>query len=278
MDFGKAKSVLIVLFLFVNLFLIYHLFSLSDDSIRIDRTSIDDTITLLNQRGITIDKELIPTRLDHMDYLELSNPLIDADQFASTLVKSTQKNGDTYVGEGGNLIISDGTFLWEPSDHGQNLGDNLTSRKTSNKVLDYLRKNNFPTNFLKWDNTTDLGNGTYEVHFHQHYMEQEFFHVNLTVLVYEEGILSVRGKYFEIDSVKNTGTALKSPLSILLEFSTSVSANQDATIIDLTSGYYTDTSSQNYKHLPAVPCWKITLKSGETFYYDGITSKYIPIS
>ena len=112
MDFGKAKSVLIVLFLFVNLFLIYHLFSLSDDSIRIDRTSIDDTITLLNQRGITIDRELIPTRLDHMDYLELSNPLIDADQFASTLVKSTQKNGDTYVGEGGSLIITDGTFLW----------------------------------------------------------------------------------------------------------------------------------------------------------------------
>ena len=110
MDFGKAKSVLIVLFLFVNLFLIYHLFSLSDDSIRIDRTSIDDTITLLNQRGITIDRELIPTRLDHMDYLELSNPLIDADQFASTLVKSTQKNGDTYVGEGGSLIITDGTF------------------------------------------------------------------------------------------------------------------------------------------------------------------------
>lgn len=271
MDFGRVKTILIVLFVFVNLFLIYNLINLSSDSKTLDKASIETTISLLEKQQISIDKSLIPTRMEYMDYLNLSNPLTTPDELAYRLLGPAEKQNESFVSEKGTLLISNGLFLWEPKAESISFRHPLPSSQTASSVLDFLKRNGFPVKDFKWAGTLDNGNGNFEVSFQEIFQNQEIFDVKLTVSITKDTIESVHGKWFDIESIKNTGQELKSPLTVLMEFSSTVT--EKTIITDFTPGYYTDTSSQNYKNLPGIPCWKITLKSGSVLYYDAVTAE-----
>ena len=60
MNFSRAKSYLIVVFVIVNLFLVYNLISMSSSD-RISVDTIENTIEILNKNNIKLDKKLIKT-------------------------------------------------------------------------------------------------------------------------------------------------------------------------------------------------------------------------
>ena len=85
MNYGKAKKILIFLFLFLNLFLIFQLMHLSKSDTKLNPDSVEKTIALLKKNNISADKKDIPKSVEILDYLELYNPMSDEKEFFSTL-------------------------------------------------------------------------------------------------------------------------------------------------------------------------------------------------
>lgn len=258
MNFGKAKNVLIFLFLAINIFLAYYYLTLSDTSIKVDEDSLAATVDILQKKGVVLDPAVVPEKTEKTYILELYNPFQDEQ---SSLYQHLSQNG--------LLTFSGQSFLYLPASLPIQTPKNLESRRAANKVLDALGKEGFLTSDLKWAGTTALDGGGYLFQFEKYHGGRLFFNTSLSVTLKDGLIQRIEGVYYEVAGIKEAGSDLKSPLNILISYST-LPEKREGKITNMELGYYV--TDEGYKNLPALPSWRIVMEDGAVFHFDALTS------
>ena len=75
MSWSKIKTLLIFLFLFVNIYLITNLYIKNDTSREVSAETVADTIKILEANNITIDKDIIKRNTPRLRRCSISNSI-----------------------------------------------------------------------------------------------------------------------------------------------------------------------------------------------------------
>lgn len=260
MNFSRAKSYLIVVFVIVNLFLIYHLVSMTkSDTISAD--TVENTISILKNKDIRVNKELIKTTPDNLFYLNLKNPLADRESFINSLegkVTITEK-GFEFIPENKNLKFK---FL-------------LPSYDAAKQALSHLKDCGLSAKYLECTGTLDMGEGVYKANFIQSFEGYDIYNTSIDIFYKEGQVISASGVYYDIDSFSSPEESIKTQTEILIRFSGDI--QEKCTVKSIESGYFTETFENEYSMISALPCFKITTDNGNKYYYDAVLSTLLKI-
>lgn len=260
MDFSKAKTILILLFLGVNLFLLLFLFSVSDTSITLDRTSVDNAVQILKNKGITIDPAVIPKKTEKPYVLELYNPLTDEN---SALVAALSEKGE--------LSLSNQFFTFVPNTPiAVSVREGESNRKIQSTLSAALSELGFYTADLSMGSSKKQADADCYF-FQKYYAGSLFFNTNLSVSVRDGGIVKIEGNYCELVNAKPIEGSFKSPLDILIAFSSSYGKKGEIQALEL--GYFV--SDEDYKTLPAIPSWRVLTTQNERYDFDAVNSRLL---
>lgn len=253
MNFGKAKKILIFLFAFLNLFLIFQLSHLSDSRTTLSAESIKKTVQLVSSRGLTVSEEVIPRKIEILNFLQLSNPLYEKDNFISNL-NSHQKADATNK----YFII------------------NYNGEKFQNEkdLLKFLNKSGFSPYAFKFANKISNPITNEEVYtYYQSYLNHFIYGSSLNALIRDGGLFSVSASLFEIEEVKMNDYTPVSPLQILLSLSRSLNGKK-AEVKKISQAYFIPPESKDYQNLTAIPCYILEVNFNK-FIYDAQKGEFM---
>ncbi|MBR3789457.1 MAG: hypothetical protein IKJ86_05660 [Clostridia bacterium] len=253
MNFGKAKKILIFLFLFINIFLIAQLF-LQPDRYTLEKKAMQDTMQIANKNGVSFSEDVIPSSYNKIEYLNLYNPLADKQAFSKQF-----KNAS---------FNKDGTFTLSKV---YDLKD-----ESKDTVLTVLNENGFENYNLIYVNhiknpVTDEKMFT----FSQNYNSLLINGAEIRVYVNNNKISKITGNLYTIKGANETDSALLSPLQCIIEFSNLIKLNnKKVTLSKIEQSYYIPADAKNYKDITAAPCYVLTVNQNK-FYYDAYHNTFI---
>jgi len=272
MNFGRAKTILIILFAIVNLFLIGYIFVTSTDITVPNSKTVSDTIEILNKRNVFLDKNVKLAAVENINYINLKGITSDEKSLASKLLGHFTFADGKYKGDGGELKITNGEFIWNVKD--SHTFKDFDKKSVVNYALSFLNNHQIDTSSLKIEDVL-LENGNYKIIYHHYFFDKELFNIETEVFVSGGGVYLVKGRIFSLDSLSESEKYTNNPINVLLNYSASKEISEKVEISAINAGYYTENKPLSFKSLSAQPCFEIILKSGERLYFDAISAKMI---
>ena len=274
MNFSKAKSLFIALFVILDIFLF--IFYINNSSIiSVDSSAnYQKVIKILGNKSILVDasanKIISQTRLYN---LSLLNPSADKDSFLSSVLGNyTKKDENTFVSEKGIIVFKGNEFMFYPKQK-EKINSLLPSAKTAETLLKTLETYGFDTSFLKWYTTMEEKKGFYKITYNQIFYEKELFNSNVSIYATENGISHLKGCLYSPFSVSSEIKNLKSKEEILIRFSNLFSSEKKIIITKINNGYYI--SKDDFKTLTAIPSLEISTKNGDIYYFDLLNGEFL---
>lgn len=268
MNFARAKTILIFIFLFVNIFLIvvYNLFFQ-----KVNTVDIDVAIDILKNNNITVEKSLVKHFESSMQGAEVYNVSTDKEKTATMFLGEnyTSPRENYYTKEGESLLISDTSVDYKVFDAKDKSFNKITHLNAGNKTLKALNKKGIGKSVLQVLNITDNGEKNFFVTFMYAYNDYPVFNSNLYATVTDKGITSIKGTVLSFEKIKEKYN-LTPPSNILLEL---VSNNelksefQSVQITGLRLGYYLPLGKSETSTY-AIPSYEIEVNDCKVFYYD----------
>lgn len=265
MNFSRAKTYLIFMFLAVDLFLVYILLS-NTSSLFSKNESIEKVYSLLEKNMIYLEnKDTIPNN-ENLYNITLENASSNKQSFAEDILgKYTSEDENTFSSDKGQIIFSSGEIIFTPAGKNEFKND-LSSEETAKEILTLISSFGIETKNLVWENTKKEKNGLFKAVFKYNIYDKKLLNSEFTVLFKKEGIEKISGGVYKVSEVKNENLKLKTTEEILIRFSSLNKNNKKVYISKMESGYFNP--KKNYSTFSAVPVMKITLKTGEFFYFD----------
>ena len=271
MNFGRAKTILIFLFLLLNLFLIGYIFATSNDITVPDNKTVSTTTEILKSRNIYLSEKINLKSVEKINYLNLEAITKDEKAFASKLLDSFKAKGNNYTGDDGDVTITNGSFIWNVKDN--HSFSEFDEKHVKKYAINFLKKHEFDTSVLRVTDVT-LVKGSYKVEFSHYFFDKELFDIKTNVYISGGGVYKIEGNVFSLVSL--SGSEQKSnPITVLLNYCASKKDDKKEEIIKINSGYYSENEPAHYKSLSAQPCFEIVLSDGNKLYFDAISSKPI---
>lgn len=253
MNFGKAKKILIFLFLFINIFLIVQL-GTQPGKYTLQKKSIQNTIEIAKKNNVKVSEKIFRYTFTKLDILNLYNPLANKAAFSKQFKKVE--------------YLKDGSFSLP-------INKKLKS-ETPEQVLKYLKNNGFEDYDLSYVNTVKNPVTNEKIYkFIQKYRSYDISGATLSVYVNKNKILKVEGNVYEISDKDKSDYTILSPLHIVLTFTNHVSSfNKKAEITEINQSYYIPLNAKNYKNISAAPCY-IIKSNNVLFYYDAVQNTFL---
>lgn len=271
MNFGRAKTILIFLFLLLNLFLIGYIFATSNDITVPDNKTVATTVEILKSRNIYLDEKINLSSTEKINYLNLEAITKDEKVFASKLLGSFKAKDNTYIGDFGDLTITNGSFVWNIKDN--HSFSEFNANQVRNYAIKFLKKYEIDTSVLKVSDVSLTG-GNYKVTFSHYFFDKELFDIKTCVYVSGGGVYKIEGNIFALVSLSESEQS-GNPITTLLNYSATKETDKKEKIIRINPGYYSENNPAHYKSLTAQPCFEIVFSDGEKLYFDAISSKPI---
>ena len=257
MDWYRMKTILIFLFLGINLFLAALLGYESYAEHRSAKAQTESTIATLGRSGITVSAQT-PIGGKRLRSLTLENPCADKAAFTALLLgEGTESAGDHYQKDGKSLRFTENGFSY--------IGTSSPvpcEKKHISSMKKVLENMGFSMRYAKGT----IENGA--VVFTQIVDKVPLFGSSLRVTPASDGSVSkIEGTWANVlDAVgekSRTSGAAKALLAFLQE-----GTHQGKTITDIQCGYAVLFSGDGYRTADAVPTWRIETADGSTAFYD----------
>ena len=261
MSWERVKTVLIFLFLCINIFLVSYMLMSISQSTEIDRTTVLGTVNVLKAGGVTVDADIVPTSIPKYDNADVYNIALDE--------KFIDKAGDS-------LKITDSEFelFYEYDVSGI---DESNIDKTVKSILKDL---SIDTKCVVVKHSGQ-GDGLYAK---VHYEDDDMVFYEPYISFYKQGNgFKIKGYWFtpreKIEKSNVRGPEMAYITSILVDFmsNTDREISTDSVISGIDIGY----SVQNYDtgsvhmSVPAVPAVRLMTQDGKEYYYNARTGEYL---
>lgn len=272
MNWSKAKNWLILLFLFLNVFLIVKLVSLSTSSSTIDKKIIRDTVSVLNANNIFVSESQIPNKIPKLNSVEVTNSISDKNEFAKLLLgDGFQKEDDSFKSGNKLLKFSKNQFFYTNSEPCENFSL-ITPENAERLVADFLERLNISTDSAI--SSVEEAGGKYVVSFHQKLDKYPLFDSFITAVANKSGILSINGSWFlasvNQSAVTTDASRIVPSTSALVDFISEPSRikNKPVEIIEISLGYSSGNDREYHTNAVAIPVWQIKTSDNKLYYFD----------
>ena len=243
----RAKTILIIFFVFTNLFLLVNILKTTSQGTVVQEEVVSAALTVLEQNGISIDPELIPRRNRGMAAVTAENIIQEYDAFAEIMLgKPVQKTGEnTYTGSAGTITFSANRFSFTA---GQPQATELTPAQAA---AGFLKARGFD---LSGADRELLGN---TITYYQKFSGAPLWDAVVNIQTQNGAVLAAEGCWFQETggSVLREKIRLKNITGVLADYATEVDA--PAEIVGLEQGYMLPAGDRHVKKATLVPAWQI---------------------
>lgn len=272
MNFGRAKTILIVLFAIVNMFLAGYIFVTSNDILTPDSKTISNAVNILNKRNVFLKNNVKLSASENINYLNLKGITSDEKILASKLLGPFTIKNSKYISDSGDLKITNGEFLL-------NIKDNHTFKEFSEKAVSkyavkFLKEHEMDVSDLKVFDVVNE-NGNYKVTLRHYFFDKPLFNVKTDVYISGGGVYRIEGSIFTLDSLSESKKYTNNPINVLLSYSAERQSNEKIEIAQINAGYYTENKPNDFKSISALPCYEIVLTDGSRLYFDAVSAKMV---
>ena len=269
MNFAKAKTILICIFIFVNIFLlvIYNLFFQTEKSIK---PSV--AVEVLKNNNIKIEESMIKVSEEALNGVEIENFAVNEGKLAKLFLgdKFNNPKNHYYTTEGETLTISDLSVdykILEPKDKAYK---DISTLSAGNKTLKTLVKKGFDKSVLEVSNVSFAGNSSYFITLSYRYNDYPIFNNHLYATVTNKGISTVKGTVISFKELKNVKYAITPASNILLELPLNNDLKNEfknPTVTAIRLGYYLP-MGKTEASIYAIPAYEIEIDRKKIYYYD----------
>ena len=276
MNWARVKTILIIVFLIVNIFLF---FKLAEKYSRkeLNPGEISDLKNLLSANNVVLQTAM-PLQIKFLPRMKVTNHIIEENQTADKILgvkKWTKKNnsaGSVVFSSGNKEVIIDGYGFVEYSINigkegvSKLLANETKAKETIKNILNgYLKLDKYVEDVTKADKTEMIIDYSY---FND---TSEIFNNYIVAKILPEGKILI--KHGQVDFNGFTSKSKKvTPVDTLVEFVRVVKDKRKITIKQISIGYYADLNKGNeiIRFGEADPAWKIKTDKG-TFIFDAYT-------
>lgn len=263
MNWSRAKTILIIMFLCTAVFQSFVLYTSEKKANNLSPEIIASTVEILAENEIFIDAEIIPTKNYTLPLIEVENAISEYQDFAKLILGSElTKNSDTeFSSQVGTISFSGNRFDAKTTTPANaNIKTELSAQKTAKEILTKIGID------LK-DTSADVkkSDDGYELNFINMPQDVPVLNSNLTLSMTPDSV-SLRGNWFNITDKSGT-VKLKSITAVLIDC-IKENIEKPAKITDIKLGYIIPESDKFQKSASLVPVWQFTFENGKQLIID----------
>ena len=270
MKWDKAKTILIVFFVVINLVLLIYLIADNMHSAKIEGQVADTVVDLLDENGIRINKNAITdaAKQKKMKTVYVKNIISSYDEFANTVLGEDVIRGEEnrYTSKNGSLSFKGDYFVAEASNGGFLQKFQSTSGDENKKAEEYLVSLGAEIKDSQGEYLKD--NSVTKVHFEEIIDGFNVYGAELTVELTNEGVKKVYGCWYNEQEGGDSVMELKSPSGALIEYMNGRKSTSSVTIENISLGYASLETMLYHESVLLTPVWEIAESGGEKTYIN----------
>lgn len=254
MNWSRIKTILIGLFLVIDLFLLIFNVTLRREGRTVSDRVIDDTVEALLTKDITVSRALLSVKTPDMSRLSAQNVLADEAAFLGRVLGGGyEKDGQTFTRGNKTVELSGNTFL-------------IRETRQISSVAEAAR----------WlsDNGFDLSNVAETVYngryvFRTVYNDLEVF--GSRIIVFQEGEEAVaEGSFLYIRGAENEKKSQTRHITSVLPRILSEGVSH-CEVVGIYPGYMcVQSTKERFTEATANPVYRIVLSDGQEFFYNAL--------
>ncbi len=255
MEWSRIKTILIWVFVMVNIFLFATYFKGIYTGNRISDETLENTAIILKNNNISLDKDILDGNYSNAKICTVENKYNTISAMLENARKNAQDNGEKYISEE-NTKIRGNTFTSAVN----------SDLKISN-IEKHVKKEMEKTGLLKNVSykTVVENDGIY---FYLKFDNKVFYDSYIRVVCTQKGIQEIYGHNWLGDVISDGGIAeAMSPAEILVNFALNTDYKNNVTVTEMEKGYYIGERFETLR-VTAFPVWKITVSDGKSYFYD----------
>ena len=272
MNWGRIKTILIILFLFTDIFLALSIFASQKKETEISPEVVNATVKILKEHNILVDKSVISPKIPQASVLQADNVISDYFEFARLLLGDgfSQDGENTFSAEDANLTFSGDNFYFEYTLK-PDIFENFTANEAQKSAFSYLKGLGFDISGAKIISSS-LNGGIYRITARDYAENMPVYSSEVDISLSKNGVYSLSGSWFNRRVNSNAVSSLKSPASILVDFS-ALYEGEPAEIKLTELGYSVYDSATYHKSASLIPVTKIQLTDGNEYFIDSRSSE-----
>ncbi len=255
MEWGKIKTIFILIFVVVNLFLFVMFFKSEYVDNTLGDELIENTLTILEQNNVIADKSVMPKIHNNVRICTVENRYSSVDDMLKSARKISAQNGVDYLNKNHTEI------------NGISFVCTINQNVEVSNIVKYTKKEIEKTGLLEEINyTVDEKDGC--IYFYLKFEDKVFYDSYLRVKTTNKGIQEISGFNWLGDAVYEGGISeTVSPVEILINFALSEEFDKKVELKGVKSGYYIGERGETVR-VTASPVWEIATSDNQVFYYD----------
>jgi len=259
MNWGRAKTILIVMFLAIDILLLCLLAVVNNDVAYIKEDTIVSTVSVLNSRGINISKEQIPKKRIEKTIISYENLAFSSSKAAECFLGEVYevisdsdeevkfKNSYKYVSVAGNEI----NYEVE-----RNINPAESFEQIKETVLEELESFGYDEKNILFENI-QMDSGVCHVSFNMTYEGKKVIGTEMNLKADLNGILNLSGRYFVFSDEEETSEMLVDVTSALIGMIYNPEYS-GMTIQNIEVMYYIDSEYIDGSEVVAYPVYVVT--------------------
>lgn len=267
MNFGKAKTILIIFLVFVNISLFTYIKIDNANTQKNKNKVIDTCIELLNKNGISADISLFSDEPTEIPSAYGENFVSSYDEFSEKIL------GKDYIKTDSNTYSSDKGVLSFDGDMFRFKANGVIKKQTvTEKNAGITAKQYLDSLGIVQDNKEFVvsltPNGEYEVQLSKMINSFPVFDSYIKIFLNSDGITSAEGIWYMENKNSAPDYQIRSITNVFVDYLAELPDNINTKITSVTLGYQTLESGVFHESVSLVPVYKIENDQGKTIYIN----------
>jgi regulatory protein YycI of two-component signal transduction system YycFG len=269
MDWSKAKNILIVIFLALNIILLYKNYDTISTGASIPQEILTNTKAILESRGVKLNCK-IPTREKKAE-IKSDSFVYDREGIVKQLLdmnvpEKDIEEGKELTGKKGSLVFNDKGFTYICYEPGGR--EEVTSESDAEKLVDkFLKSLNLTKSGYILENSKKDSDGNFELKFIHKYEDYFIYDEYIKAIAGNNGIKKIEYRYSDIkDIVEISEKKINDAYQVLIK----AVDIKDTGIEGIDIGFKKDESDEFTKSSYLVLKWRVILSDGSERYYNAI--------
>lgn len=265
MLWSRAKTIMIIFLLCINILLLNVLLISEHKRKRIPDDVIVSCAEILGRRGIEIDTQIIPKYAETAHQYTVANHITDYETFAKKVLgEGIAKTEDGYATENAEISFCGDVFRIKFYD-GFETGDK--HRAPAEKLRAYLARTGIDASDTTAEVTNDA-NGIFTVTLEKEIGGAPLFDCKITADFSGRKITEIYGSWFEEISGNAATYETESAPGLLVGYASSGGLSAGTRIIGVKFGYRVNEDGVYHMQSTLTPVYELLAESGEKFYID----------
>ena len=266
MSWSRIKTILIILFLFTDIFLAASIFTAQKKETEISPEVLDAANAVLENHNIALDKSVMLPHMSSAPILQADNAITDYDAFAALILGDDYylEAPEVYSSDMGSLTFSGDRFSFKSKEEKKS-AQALAQKAVRKMLFSKLKSLGFDMSRAKIVQAAEKG-GIWTVKVRDFAESRPVFSSGIDASVSADGILSLSGSWFNVRDTREQGGSVKSIMGILIDFAEEYSRPAEITAAEY--GYSVFDDDNYHKSASLIPVARIVLKDGTDWFAD----------